>query len=157
MVSQAKRADLIRQTFGGLDDEHYPGSTQKRRPSEEERKAKVKAAAEWDAHPLRRTVPVGNKKVSMEFFTIGAFSKALGKKPVTIRLWIRKGWLPKPQYLTAPVNAGKVNASRRLWTRQQVEGIVAIAKEEGVYGLWRPNVMSTNFVQRVRTAWKDWL
>ena len=155
-MQPAKRSDLIAQTFGGLADETYPGSTQKRRPSAAERKAEEKAARGWDANPMKRTVSVGAKKVSMEFFPIGALGKALGKKPVTIRLWIRKGWLPKPSYATAPISSGAINASRRLWTRRQIEGIVKIAKEEGVYGQWRPDVEGTNFVHRVRTAWKDW-
>lgn len=69
------------------------------------------------------------------FYTIGALSKALGRSEVTIRSWEAKGLMPKTPYRTpAPSNPlpGTKPAGRRLWTVQQIEGILRICVEEGV-------------------------
>jgi hypothetical protein len=51
------------------------------------------------------------------------------------------------------------DAGRRLFTRAQIEGIVAIAQEEGLME-WRdrpPKPVDTNFTARVIAAWRTWL
>lgn len=69
------------------------------------------------------------------FYTIGALAKALGRSEVTIRSWEAKGIMPKTPYRTpAPSNPlpGTKPAGRRLWTVEQIEGILRICVEEGV-------------------------
>jgi hypothetical protein len=142
--------------FGGLEDEYYPSSDQKRRESQaqkrerqaEERK-KARAEEDWDAHPVRRTMKVDGKPVTVELYTIGALAKALGKKPVTLRKWMARGWLPQAQYRERLVGGA---GQRRYWSRRQIEVIAQIAKEEGIL-VFHPEIQDLNrFSQRVRVA-----
>ena len=63
--------------------------------------------------------------VEREFFTVGEMAKALGRKPVTIRMWELNGWIPKARYRTAPPKSetipGKPPRGRRLYSIEQVE------------------------------------
>jgi hypothetical protein len=160
MTNGMNQTDLFMQTFGDMDnDEYYPGSDQKRRESaamKKERKAqerkKERALEDWDAHPVRRTVRVEEKPVTVELFTIGALAKALGKKPVTLRKWMAKGWLPQAQYREKLVGGA---GQRRYWSRQQIEIIHRIAKEEGLLDVWQPDVQQLfRFSQRVKEAFR---
>ena len=65
------------------------------------------------------------KGIEVELFTIGQLACLLGKKPVTIRMWESRGWIPlanwrspKPQGEQIP---GKPVKGRRLYSRKQVE------------------------------------
>lgn len=62
--------------------------------------------------------------VQVELFTIGELSKAIGRKPVTIRMWESQGWIPKANYRTPTPQGeqipGKATKGRRLYTRAQV-------------------------------------
>lgn len=71
--------------------------------------------------------------VDREFFTIGEVARALNRKPVTIRSWEQRGWIPKVKYRTpAPAGEqipGKPSKGRRLYSKAQVEFLVeAVAK-----------------------------
>jgi hypothetical protein len=145
--------------FGTLQDEYYPGSKQKRRESRQTRRERLveerRQAREeegWDAHPKKGTV----NGVDIEVFPVGALAKALGRDSVTVRAWMRKGWLPRNRYKTPAVVGSRGNASRRLWSRTQIEGIVAIAREEGLLLSHPPRIQTTNFTQRVFAAWMTW-
>ena len=63
--------------------------------------------------------------IDTEMFTIGELCKAIGRKPVTVRMWESKGWIPKANYRTPPPMGeqipGKAIKGRRLYTRSQVE------------------------------------
>jgi len=80
----------------------------------------------WDAKPLR--YKVGG--VEKEFFTIGQLAEALNRKAVSIRRWEKEGIIPKPSF-NKPSNDPR--GRRRLYTREQVEGVVQIAKDEGIW------------------------
>lgn len=58
-------------------------------------------------------------------YTIGQVAKALGRKPVTIRMWELNGWIPKANYRSpAPKSEtikGKPPKGRRLYSHSQVE------------------------------------
>lgn len=60
-----------------------------------------------------------------ELFTIGELARALGKKPVTLRMWEREGWIPKATYRTPPPKGVQLpdrpSKGRRLYSREQVE------------------------------------
>jgi hypothetical protein len=158
--------DLVADTFSSLQDEYYPGSKQKRRESKEvrlERRADERRAARdeegWDAHPkfVTLTDPVtGEKRHDVEMFPIGCLAKAMGRQSNTMRTWIRRGWIPKARYATKPVVGSRGDAGRRLWTRAQIEGIAKIAAEEGLIGVWHPDVESTQFAARVRAEYRSW-
>jgi hypothetical protein len=80
--------------FSDLDS-FYPGSKRKRRePDAKPTRAKRPDPSEWDAVSYTKTV---NGK-AVEFFTIGALAKALGKSEASIRLWQSKGYLPNTPY-----------------------------------------------------------
>ena len=109
----------IESAFADLDA-FYPGSKRKRRPESE--KSVVKAV-DWDGRPLNK---IYNGKPT-EFFMNNSLAQALGKSPVTIRLWERKGYIPKaPFRLPGHTKAGKEVPGKRVYTRELIE----IAVEE---------------------------
>ena len=67
-------------------------------------------------------------------FTLGALAQALNRPPVTIRLWIRKGYLPAAPYrLPAAVNKhGVAQQNRRLYSRAMIEKAIELFTLAGV-------------------------
>ena len=58
------------------------------------------------------------------FYPIGELAKVLGRKPVTIRMWERNGWIPQANYRTPPPRGEQLSGEpkgRRLYSREQVE------------------------------------
>jgi|SRR6267142_611116 len=105
----------------------FPGSTTPL-VFEKVREVQEESISNWDAKPF--IFMVGGKET--EFFSIGQLGKALGNRsPVTLRKWEREGILPKSPY-TKPSNDPR--GRRRMYTRGMVEGLVKIARDEGV--LW---------------------
>lgn len=70
--------------------------------------------------------------VAREFYTIGQLAKAIGRKPVTLRSWEAKGWLPVPKYRTPKPSKeqipGRPAKGNRLYSREQVLYLVAAAE-----------------------------
>jgi hypothetical protein len=91
--------------------------------------------------------------VETEFFTVGDLAKALGRQPVTIRKWEREGVIPKSTY-QSPGKDGDVRGRRRLYIREQVEGMVRIAHEEGVLVSHQKPIKGTRFTERVVDLFK---
>ena len=62
------------------------------------------------------------------FFTIGDLAKILNRKPVTIRMWESRGYIPKAVYRTPKPRGnqipGKSVQGRRLYSLEQVEFLV---------------------------------
>ncbi len=129
--------------FADLGD-HYPGSKQKRR-AVASKSTPAPQTTRWDDHPL--WVPINGTK--HEFFYIGALAEALGRRPNTIRKWLNQGVIPPARYRTSNPD---VRASRRLWTRAQIEGIVRIAREEGLTP--GRTVSGTEFTARVKELFR---
>jgi len=95
------------------------------------------SAPVWDSKP--KTYLHGGQ--DREFFQISALAEALGCSVVTIRSWENKGLLPRTPYRTpVPEGPGRRSGStggtatkgRRLWTREQIEGILDICNRLGV-------------------------
>lgn len=85
-------------------------------------------SADWDLKPFIFTV----KGKEMQFFPIGALALALGNRSTnTLRAWEKEGILPKSVYVKPSRDP---RGRRRMYTRAMVEGLVKIAREEGV--LW---------------------
>lgn len=84
-------------------------------------------------------------------FAVGVLARAMNRHPVTIRRWEKEGVLPKTSF-RSPKTQGK--GSARLYTREQIEGIVEIAKDEGLYDGSKP-VAETKFTERVRQLFVD--
>jgi len=113
--------------FGGLD---YPG---RRKPVNRGTKAKpLPDTGVWDEKPARYMV--GGE--IREFYTISHLAKALDYSVQSIRAWEDKGMLPRSPYRSPrtrkPVAGGKSDKGKRLWTREQVEGIVRLARRHNV-------------------------
>lgn len=135
--------------FEAMTTEYYPGS---KRPIVRHRNRKRGQPLDpdrWDCRP--KTLKVKGENV--EFFTIGQLGKALGgRKPVTIRKWEQTGVIPKPTFRKP---SDDPRGQRRLYTRAQVEGMVRIAKEEGVLQTHSKPITQTKFSERVIALFRE--
>jgi hypothetical protein len=112
----------------GFQDLDYPG----RRKPKNRGTPPPPPPVEWDAKPLYYRVD-GEKR---EFFVIGHLAKALGYSVASIRAWEDKSLMPSSGYRSprtkAPVAGGRSDKGKRIWTREQIVGIVRIAEEHKV-------------------------
>ena len=112
-----------------FEDLDYPG---RRKPVNRSKKEVIPELEEWDAKPVYYMIG-GERK---EFFLISHLAKALGYSVQSIRAWEAQGLLARTPYRSprtaAPVAAGKSSKGKRLWTREQVLGIIRIAKKHRV-------------------------
>lgn len=133
--------DAIDSMFGDMD-ERYPGSRHTRRTPVAARPAEDA----WDAKPIVKMV----RGVRWELFTIGQLGVALGgRAAVTMRLWERKGVLPRARIRLAAKN-GK--GGRRYYQRHEVELAVALANELGMLTAGSP--LHPEFGSRLHALWK---
>lgn len=129
----------------------FPGS---RTPilHKEFREVQEEYIEKWDDKPNIFTV--GGKE--QEFFSIGQLGKALGNRSSnTLRAWEKEGIIPKSPYVK-PSNTP--NGRRRMYTRAMVEGLIKIAREEGV--LWPHKgvrLSETKFQQRAHDLFRTLL
>ncbi|MET9119976.1 MerR family transcriptional regulator [Streptomyces sp. NPDC004528] len=140
----------------------YPGSSRRIRPTRSpiRRGAEIRPVppeafddlddARWDAKP--QVKKLGDRYV--EFFGIGDLAKALRRDAVTIRKWESKGVIPKATFL---ISGKTSNGNRRLYTREQIEVMVRIAEDEGLFdgdprGI---RITDTRFTERVIGAFKE--
>lgn len=129
--------------------EYYPGSAHPiiRHPNrvpDVRVKASLAVHDDWDTNP--RVYRVDEKDT--EFFTTGQLARALGREPVTIRKWEREGIIPLATF-QVPGKNNDPRGRRRLYSRAQVEGIVQIAAEEGMFTHRRKPLSQTQFKTRV--------
>lgn len=122
----------------------FPGS---REPVNRNGGGPAREAVVWDEKPLQYVMG----GVEREFFTISHLATALGRSVVTIRSWENKGLLPKTPY-RSPRPRGKTlpdkqPKGKRLWTREQVNGILMIARDEQVILNGKPP--TEHFAKRV--------
>jgi len=122
--------DEIEKAFADL--EYIPGSKRKRR--EEDPKVSRRKAGEsngWDSNPIIKTLG----GIETEVFTIGAMALALEKTIVTIRLWERKGYIPRAPYrLRSKTLAGKKTGGNRVYTRALIESAIDEFNRRGLLG-----------------------
>lgn len=111
----------------------------------------------WDAHP--RFYFVNGKKT--EFFTIGALAIALNRSEQTLRLWERNGILPKtrkrtrkPVTDTYPDTGDPKQVGVRLYTREQIVGMVEAAEKEGILYNRVPMKDMVRFKERIAPLFK---
>lgn len=125
--------DEILKAFEGLD--YIPGSRHKRRdPSDTPKRRKAGESNGWDANPITKTL--GGEEV--EVFTIGALAVALEKEIVTIRLWERKGYIPRAPYrLRSKTVKGQKTGGNRVYTRALIEAAIEEFSKRNLLGLSR--------------------
>lgn len=119
----------IEEAFADLD-KYYPGSKRLRRDKPEA--DPTHSATAWDARPVIKK----RQGKDVEFFMPKALADALGKSSVTIRLWERKGYIPRapfrlPGYTNA---AGKQVPGKRVYTRDLIEIAVEEFAKRGLLG-----------------------
>ncbi len=65
---------------------------------------------------------------AQQFFTVGEFAKALGRKAATIRMWEYRGIIPKANFRTPPPEGqqlpGKEPKGHRLYSLSQLDFII---------------------------------
>lgn len=130
-------------------DEFYPGSKMKRTVT-----VQPEPEVEEVIWPKARVLTISGYEV--ECYTTGQLAELLGgRKAVTIRAWEAEGILPKSGYYV-PGRDGDVRGRRRYYTRRQVEGVLDIARQEGVlYPSTRVSISRTNFTKRVTDYFLD--
>ena len=125
--------DEILKAFENL--EYVPGSKKKRRePDQKVSRRKSGESNGWDANPIMKTL--GGQEV--EVFTISALAIALEKTIVTVRLWERKGYIPRAPYrLRSKTLGGKKTGGNRVYTRALIEAAVEEFSKRGLLGTAR--------------------
>jgi hypothetical protein len=107
--------------LGDLPD--FPGNTPPRNRASSPKK---RVAEDYLNGARAKIYRIGG--VDREFYTVGELARALNRKPVTIRSWESRGWIPKVKYRTPPPAGtqipGKVPKGRRLYSRNQLEFLV---------------------------------
>ena len=125
--------DEIEKAFADL--EYIPGSKRKRRELDPKvSRRKVGESNGWDANPIIKTL--GGQET--EVFTIGALALALEKSIVSVRLWERKGYIPKAPYrLRAKTLGNKKTGGNRVYTRALIESAIEEFSKRGLLGTAR--------------------
>lgn len=122
--------DNVERFFEDLD-EYYPGSKRKRRPVDPNAKPKVqKQETTWDSNPQVKTLPNGNV---VELYSAGSLCQALGRPIVTLRLWERKGYIPRAPYrLKSMIVNGVKKPGWRMYSRSIIEATVKSFESRGL-------------------------
>jgi hypothetical protein len=133
----------------------FPGGIAPRRHGAVEAPVVEAVDPSWDDNPKVMKL----KGVDTEFFTVGALAQALGRRPVTVRSWEDKGWLPKSRFRTpAPKRAtleGKKSMGRRLYTRAQIEVVIEAAHKSGLLDPDRKTADWELFTKTIVDGWKS--
>ena len=96
-------------------DKYYPGSKRKRRDAPA---VENSFPTPWTATSIKKLY----NGVETDFYTVNALATALGKSVVTLRLWERKGYIPKaPFRLPAYKKDGSEVSGKRVYTRSLIE------------------------------------
>ena len=132
MVGMRGEDDILK-AFEGL--EYVPGSKKKRRePDPKVSRRKSGESNGWDENPIMKTL--GGQEV--EVFTISALAQALEKTIVTVRLWERKGYIPRAPYrLRSKTLKGQKTGGNRVYTRALIEATVEEFSRRGLLGTAR--------------------
>lgn len=145
--------------FGGYADGVQP----RRKLPSEGLLQRLKPETSWEAKP--RKYKIKGQEELKELFTVGDLAKALDRTPATIRRWETLGIIPrsrirspKPRGEQVP---GKEIRGHRLYSRGQIQLILQVAHEEGIFVRpANPNtpVNYTEFTRLVRENWLEaWL
>ena len=125
--------DEIDKAFADL--EYIPGSKKKRRdPDPKVSRRKAGESNGWDENPIIKTLG----GVETEVFSISALAHALEKTIVTIRLWERKGYIPRAPYrLRSKTLKGQKTGGNRVYTRALIEVTIEEFSRRGLLGTAR--------------------
>ena len=144
--------DEIEAAFADL--EYIPGSKRKRRdldPKVSRRKSGESNG--WESNPIIKT----RGGQDTEVFTIGALAQALEKTIVTIRLWERKGYIPRAPYrLRSKTLKGQKTGGNRVYTRALIESAIEEFNRRGLLGSARVEWNQYNdLTEALVKRWKE--
>ena len=139
-------SDKALEMFGDLPD--FPGKRlPKNRPSTKKTQAD-NVLDKFNGARSKTYIINGETKV---FFSIGELAKALGRKPVTLRMWESRGWIPKATYRTPKPRGAQIpNKSvqgRRLYSLEQVTFLVEASE---TFGLNTPDPRWDQFRKHIK-------
>jgi hypothetical protein len=144
------KEDFIDESFAALDD-YYPFSKKKRKTFEV--KAEPKEKESWEERSYKKTMPNGK---DMDMYTLGSLADALGRPIITIRAWMKAGYLPvSPYRLPAQVDKhGHTRQGRRLYSRAMIEAAVEVFSSAGILETSRINWVDNRHVATdIAEAW----
>lgn len=121
----------ILEAFKDLD--YIPGSKRKRIDPDPKvvKRRQEQSDSGWDSSPIIKML--GGRET--EVFTIGALSIALGKSIGSLRLWERKGYIPRAPYrLRSKSLNGNKTGGNRVYTRQLIEAAIEEFDKRGLVG-----------------------
>lgn len=150
-------ADPLLDRFSDLEDptreKNYPGKRMPKLRSIKRPAVQADEKPPWDDTPVYYMVN-GER---CEFFTIRHLAAALDYSQQSIRAWENSGLLAKSPYRSPkprkPTIGGRNTKGKRLWTREQIEGILHIAQEEGVIVNKQPPTKA--FARRVAVLFRE--
>jgi len=124
-------SDKVEDFFSSMDD-YYPGSKRKRRPVDPNVKVIKKEEGSWDASPQVKTLPNGK---TVELYSVGSLCQALGRPVVTVRLWERKGYIPRAPYrLKSMIVDGVKKPGWRMYSKAMIESTIESFNSRGLIG-----------------------
>ena len=144
--------DEIEKAFADL--EYIPGSKRKRREADPKvSRRKSGESNGWDVNPIIKTL--GGKET--EVFTIGALALALEKSIVSVRLWERKGYIPRAPYrLRSKTLKGQKTGGNRVYTRALIEVTIEEFSKRGLLGTARVEWgQHEDLTEALVKRWKD--
>ena len=124
--------DKVDKFFEDLD-EYYPGSKRKRRALDPDVKPKKPVNLDsWDANPQVKNLPNGK---TVELYSVGSLCQALGRPVVTVRLWERKGYIPRAPYrLKSMMVDGVKKPGWRMYSKAMIESTIKSFQDRGLIG-----------------------
>ena len=144
--------DEIEKAFADL--EYIPGSKKKRKESDKKvSRRKPDESNGWDESPIVKTL--GGQET--EVFTIGALAHALEKSIVSVRLWERKGYIPRAPYrLRSKTLKGQKTGGNRVYTRALIESAIEEFSKRGLLGTARVEwSMHEDLTEALVSRWKE--
>lgn len=122
-------SDTIDELFSNID-QYYPGSKRKRKSMSFPEPVKKADKDSWESQGKVKNLPNGK---SVELFSAGSLCLALNRPLVTIRLWERKGYIPRAPYrLKARIVDGKKEPGWRMYSRSMIESAVESFQSRGL-------------------------
>lgn len=144
--------DEIERAFADL--EYIPGSKKKRKePDKKVSRRKLGESNGWDTNPIIKTLG----GVETEVFTISALAVALEKSIVSVRLWERKGYIPRAPYrLRSKTLNSQKTGGNRVYTRALIESAIEEFSKRGLLGSARVEWgMHEDLTEALVKRWKE--
>lgn len=144
-------SDEIDKMFSDLDN-YYPGSKRKRREKTTKKTRQSKEDSDWTSSAVFKKLPDGRL---FEFYQVSAIAQALGRPLVTVKYWIKNGYLPPAPYrLGDNTNKhGETVRGRRLYSRAQIQKLVEIFGKAGYLDKDRINWPDQQLTNAIAEAW----